>query len=139
MTVIEKVAYIKGLCDGLKLDETSAEGKVLVKIVDLLEDMANDLEDVACQVEDVHEYCEELDEDLGLVESDLYEDDDCDCCDCDDDEGFEVECPSCGEYVYIDPDMDPSEIKCPECGETFDCTCDCCDEEDCDCCDCDAE
>lgn len=135
MTVIEKVAYLKGLCDGLDLDQNTAEGKVLVKIVDILEDMANDLEDVACQVEDTYEYCEELDEDLGLVEADLYEDDDCDCCDCDD-EGFEVECPACGEYVYIDPDMDPSEIECPECGEIFDCTCDCCDADDCDCCDC---
>ena len=144
MTVIEKVAYIKGLCEGLALDESNAEAKVLLKIVDLLEDMANDLEDVACQAEDAYEYCEELDEDLGYVEADLYDDgddddDDCDCDCCDDDDCFEVECPSCGAYVYIDVDDDPSDIKCPECGESFDCTCDCCDADDCDCCDCDED
>ena len=33
MTVIEKVAYIKGLCEGLELkEEKSAEAKVLCKI-----------------------------------------------------------------------------------------------------------
>ena len=143
MTVVEKVAYIKGLCEGLALDEKNAEAKVLLKIVDLLDDMANDLEDVAALVEDVHDYCEELDEDLGYVEADLYEDEDeCDCCDCDcddlDDE-FEVECPACGELLLIEAEDDPSAIVCPECGETFDCTCDCCDEEDCDCCHCDEQ
>ncbi len=139
MTVCEKVAYIKGLCEGLNLDESKAEGKVLVKIIDLLEDMANDLEDVAAQVEETYEYCDELDEDLGLVEADLYGDD-CDCCDCDDeDDCFEVECPSCGRYVCIDADTDPSDVVCPACGESFDCTCDCCDEEDCEGCPCDEE
>ena len=28
MTVIEKVAYLRGLADGLKLTDTTAEGKV---------------------------------------------------------------------------------------------------------------
>ena len=139
MTVIEKVAYLKGLCEGLSLGENTPEGKVLLKIVDILDDMANDIEDVACQVEDAIEYCEELDEDLGLVEADLYEnEDECGCCDCDDDE-FEVECPSCGELVLIEAEDDPSAIVCPECGETFDCTCDCCDAEDCEGCTCDEE
>ena len=143
MTVCEKVAYIKGLCEGLDIDETKAEGKVLLKIIDLLEDMANDLEDVAAQVEETYEYCEELDEDLGLVEADLYDEDDCDCdcdcCDCDDDDCFEIECPACGRNVLIDADTDPSEVVCPACGEEFDCTCDCCCEEDCEDCPCDEE
>ena len=142
MTVIEKVAYIKGLCEGLALDETKPEAKVLAKIIDVLEDMANDIEDVAALAEDAYTFCEELDEDLGYVEADIYGDEDecdCDCdCDCDDDE-FEVECPSCGELLLIEADDDPSAIVCPECNATFDCTCDCCDEDDCDCCHCDAE
>ena len=55
MTVIEKVAYLKGLCEGLNLDGATAEGKVLVKIVDILDDMANDIEDLACELEDCKE------------------------------------------------------------------------------------
>ena len=31
MTVIEKVAYLRGLADGLKLTDTTAEGKVLTR------------------------------------------------------------------------------------------------------------
>ena len=30
MTITEKLAYIKGLCEGLKLDDSSKEGKILV-------------------------------------------------------------------------------------------------------------
>ncbi len=138
MTVCEKVAYLKGLCEGLDIDESKAEGKVLVKIIDLLEDMANDLEAVAAEAEEAYEYCEELDEDLGYIEADFYGED-CDC-DCDfDDDCFEVECPACGRNVCIDEDTDPADVVCPACGESFDCTCDCCDEEDCDCCSCDCE
>ena len=32
MTVIEKVAYLRGLADGLKLTDTTAEGKVLLNV-----------------------------------------------------------------------------------------------------------
>ena len=33
MTVIEKVAYLRGLADGLKLTDTTAEGKVLLNVI----------------------------------------------------------------------------------------------------------
>ena len=40
MTISEKVAYLKGLADGLDLDqETSKEGKLIAKIIDVLEDV----------------------------------------------------------------------------------------------------
>ena len=37
MTVTEKVAYLKGLMEGLSVDETSKEGKILKAVVDVLE------------------------------------------------------------------------------------------------------
>ena len=38
MTISEKVAYLKGLADGLDLDkEPSKEGKIIAKIIDVLE------------------------------------------------------------------------------------------------------
>ena len=116
MDILEKCAYIKGLAEGLNLDATKPEGKVLNAIIDLLSDIVNDFADLDEEVATLGDYIEELDHDLGDVETYLYdcEDDDCDCCDCDD---CEDDCDCCDCY--------DEEI------------CDCCDDEDfCDCDDC---
>ena len=39
MGISEKVAYLKGLAEGLKLDAESNEGKLFAAIIDVLEDM----------------------------------------------------------------------------------------------------
>ena len=39
MTLTEKLAYIKGLADGLGVDETTKEGKILLALVDLMDDV----------------------------------------------------------------------------------------------------
>jgi len=142
MTITEKAAYIKGLVEGLELDGASKEGKVLLAVIDMISDMAEDITDIAEDIEYLDEYIEELDEDLGALEEYVYELDDeceydecedceCDCddCDCDceyngeddDEEYFEVECPSCGETVCFDSTIDPEELICPSCGEKFEC------------------
>ena len=52
MTISEKVAYLKGLADGLDLDlENSKEGKLLVKIIDILEDLGLAVEDLEVEVQ----------------------------------------------------------------------------------------
>ena len=40
MTVTEKVAYLKGLAEGMAIDENSKEGKLLKAITDVLADLA---------------------------------------------------------------------------------------------------
>ena len=55
MEISEKVAYLKGLAEGLALDTDTKEGKLLTAIIDVLDDMAEkfvDLEDELCDVED---------------------------------------------------------------------------------------
>ena len=138
MTITEKAAYIKGLAEGLELDDSTKEGKLLAAIIDMVSDMAEDITDIAEDVEYLEEYIEELDEDLGGLEEYVYElddefecDGDCGCCDdsdCEyfddedeDDEYFECECPSCGETVCFDASIDPEELTCPACGEKFEC------------------
>ena len=78
-------------------------------------------------------YIEEIDEDLGMLEEDYYEDGGCDCddedCGCDDD-FVEVECPECGETVCLDDSIDFDHVICPACGAEFSCVCDCCDDGD---------
>ena len=138
MTLGEKAAYIQGLADGVELDETTKEGKLIAALIDLVGDMADAIEALEDDVDTLGDYVEELDEDLGSVEELLYdeEDDDdfdddfeCDgnCCECDgdcelaDEDFFEVECPACGELICFDGSIDPEELACPACGEKFEC------------------
>ena len=42
MTTIEKVAYLKGLFEGMEIDESTKEGKLLKAVVDVLGELAED-------------------------------------------------------------------------------------------------
>ena len=44
MEISEKVAYLKGLAEGLNLDTDSKEGKLIAAIIDVLDDIALELE-----------------------------------------------------------------------------------------------
>ena len=131
MTLNEKASYIKGLVEGMELDTAKGEGKVIAALLDLVSDMAVTIEELEEEIDTLYDYCEELDEDLGEVETILVEDEECDCdcgcdcdcdCDCCDEEDFfEIECPACGDTVYLDGSVDPEELVCPACGEKFEC------------------
>ena len=152
MDLTEKIAYLKGMLEGMEIDKDSKEGKIYTAIMDILTDMALTIEDMADYVDELSEQVDEIDEDLADVEEFLddecdCDDDDCDCgcCDCDDDdwdgEFYEVTCPSCGVTFEVDEEtLLDGGISCPECNETleFDIECDC-DEEGCDCGCCDEE
>jgi hypothetical protein len=145
MDICEKIAYIKGLAEGLSLDETKPEGKVLAAIIDLLGDITEEICDIEDGCDELMEQIDAVDEDLADLENFIYEDDededDCDCddCDCDDcdDAVYEIECPACNDTIYIDEEMLEEEgMVCPNCGtdlefdfEGCDCDCDCCHEE----------
>ena len=76
MEISEKVAYLKGLAEGLALDTDTKEGKLIAAIIDVLDDMAEkfvDLEDELCDVEDG---LDAVSDDLSDVEQALYELDD---------------------------------------------------------------
>ena len=122
MDLTEKIAYIKGLAEGLSLDETKPEVKVINAIVDLLDDIAYDLTDVEELYDELSEQVDEIDEDLAEVESDLYDDEDDDYDDRDDfdDENpfYEVTCGSCGQKINVSEDvLLEGEIECPNCKE----------------------
>ena len=146
MNITEKISYIKGLCEGLSLDEKKPEVKVINAIIDLLDDIAYDLTDMEELYDESSAQVDEIDQDLADVESDVYDDEDCDCCDCCDDEDeedpfYEVTCGACGQTLNVSEDvLLEGEIECPNCGELlefdfsdlFDDDC-CCDEHGCDC------
>ena len=64
MDICEKIAYIKGLAEGLSLDETTKEGKILSAVIDLLGDITEEI----CDIEDG---CDELMEQIDAVDEDL--------------------------------------------------------------------
>ena len=142
MTVTEKVAYLKGLVEGLDFDKDEKETKVINAVLDVLEDLALAVSDLDDEMELVTEQLDAVDEDLADLEEIFYDecdDCDCDCDDYDDDELYEVTCPKCNDTIYIDAEMlEEGGIDCPNCGTDleFDFDCDC---EDCDCDECDIE
>lgn len=134
MTISEKVSYIKGLAEGIGIDDATKEGKVLCAIVDLLSDISDELDtlDEACA--ELGEQIDAVDEDLATLEDEFYgEDEDEDDEYFDDDEVYEVECPNCHDIIYLDESMlEDEEMNCPNCGTRleFEFECDC--EDGCD-------
>ena len=127
MTLSEKQAYIKGLADGMKLNDGSDEIKLIKEIIDLLGDVTEAIDEIDDDLETLNDYIEEVDEDLGDVEELLYDEefdddfddeDECDgdCENCGEDMICAL-CPSCGEQICFESDTDPSEIVCPACGK----------------------
>ena len=134
MNTSEKVAYVKGLAEGLGYDNTSKEGKILAAILDILEDVAHDIEDLEENAWDLGEAIDQVSADLAEIEELVYDedfDDDedededyepCSCCCGGEDEDepvfYEVTCPKCGNTITIDEDvLDLGAIDCPNCGE----------------------
>lgn len=132
MTISEKVAYLKGMMEGMELDTEKGNGKLLAKIVEILDDMALEIEDISDETVQLRDYCDELDSDLGDVEEYLIEEaenDDCGCEGCegcdgydeDDDEDFDFDDEEDDDYDFEDDDEEDDddiiEAMCPECGE----------------------
>lgn len=144
MTINEKVAYLKGLIEGLDFKPETPEQKIIASIVDILDDISKTVTDIEDEVDDINDYVDEIDHDLSEVESIVYddpdlpygpyedddylddEDDDEFFDDEEDDEGdeiYEFECPECGEKIYFSEELaDNDEIICPNCHKklTFD-------------------
>jgi len=129
MTVIERVAYIRGLAEGLNLNSEKAETKMFNAIMDVLEDLADETADIEDTIAVMTEQLDEVDADLSDLETIIYDDiDDVlddeeydeDLLDMDDVEMeyYEVECPACHDTICVDEGiLEEGSIECPNCGE----------------------
>ncbi len=125
----KKAAYIKGLADGLDLDDKSSEGKIIMQLLELVGDMADEIEEQRGNIDDIDELLDEMSSDLIDVMHEHYDNDDDggddflddEEYDYDDDEDdlYEIECPHCHEDVMIEFDMidEDNAIICPNCHE----------------------
>jgi len=133
MTVLEKVAYIQGMFDGLELDkESSKEAKILSELLDVLKQVGEELNTLSDGLSDVEStvYFDGDDDDCG---EDYGEDEEDECC-CghhhhhhhgcghggQEDSFYEAACPGCGEHLAIDESvLEAGTIVCPACGQKF--------------------
>lgn len=123
MSITEKVSYIKGLAEGLNLDEATKEGKILLAMIDVLKDIAYQVEDIDNDLNDMAEVVGDLDDSVLELEEEVYgrcecgHDHDCDCDD-DDEDFYELTCPKCQNTITVDFDVIATGgILCPNCGE----------------------
>ena len=115
MEITEKVAYLKGLAEGLGLDKESKEGKIIAAMIDILDDIALELEDLGDGLEEVCDGLDAVSEDLEDVEDIVYDEFDEDD---EEEECYATTCPNCEETVFFDEDvLNDGEVLCPNCGE----------------------
>ena len=96
MEILEKVAYMKGLAEGLGLDTKTKEGKLLTVMIDILDDIALELQDIRDDEDEEEDDEEEEDED----------------------EVYETTCPNCEEDIFFDETiLADGAVECPNCGE----------------------
>ena len=121
MTISEKVAYLKGLAEGLNLDtEKSKEGKLISVMIGIMEELAMSVEDLEENALNLGEEIDVLSDDLADVEDVVFDEEDDDASEDYDDDWFEVECPTCGETLVIDDEaLADGEVECPKCGSRY--------------------
>ena len=119
----DRVAYLKGLAEGMKLSDETNEGKLLLRMLDVLEAMAQEITTLRADHDELDEYVESIDDDLADMEEYLFDDDDEDYEDDDDededDQMVVYNCPHCGNEVTFEVDgFDFEEDNlCPNCGK----------------------
>jgi len=126
MEITEKVAYLKGLAEGMELDTGKKEGRLLTAIIDVLEDIALELKDIEDAQEELGDGLDAVSDDLEDVEDLLYgdgdedgEEDEYELDDLgEDEECYATTCPTCEETIYFDESiLEDGQVICPNCGE----------------------
>ncbi len=122
----DRVSYLKGLAEGLKLDTEKNEGKLIEKILEVLSDLAKEVETVKEDQDDLNAYMEAIDNDLSDLEDAVLDDEDYDGEEDFDEDGddededdnlVEYTCPHCGEEMTFEVDSFDfdEDYLCPNC------------------------
>ena len=76
MELNKKAAYLQGLVDGLGIDDTTKEGKIIKAMSALLGEMAEVIESVDEDLSRAYDQINDLSDELEDLEADLYEEED---------------------------------------------------------------
>jgi formylmethanofuran dehydrogenase subunit E len=114
--IISKVSYLSGLVDGLEINTTTKEGKVLTEIVNVLKVMAEEVDEISGSQKDMEDYIDAMDEDLSSLQDEIY-DNDYELFEDEGDNFIQLKCSNCGDDVYVDKDIikQKEKITCPNC------------------------
>jgi len=128
MEIMEKVAYLKGLVEGMEIDTSKKEGKILAAIIDVLEELSLEVADLWDDQVELAEGLDVVSDDLADIEDIIYDEedefegefdeeyyeDDLD----EDEDCYATTCPTCEETIYFDESiLEDGEVICPNCGE----------------------
>lgn len=114
MTVLERVAYLRGLFEGLEMDTGKKEGKLLYGMLETMESLAQSVTDLQEQNEELLDELDDIYEEISAIAEDFLDEESF----VDADALYQVICPTCGECIYLDEDMlDEGSISCIACGE----------------------
>ena len=121
MELSNKAAYLQGLVDGLGVDESTKEGKIIKAMSALLAEMAEALEGMDEDLSRAYDQINDLSDELENLEADLYEDEDDDEEDDDEEDDDEEDDDEDDEEDADDANDDDIasepfyEVGCPSC------------------------
>ena len=124
----KKVGFLKGLMEGMDFDATTANGKLITGIADLLSELSDRVETMDELLDDLNDYVESIDDDLSELEGDSDDDDPDDFFGEDEDEDFDdafgsgedqLHLLQPGENAHEDDEEPLAGNLCPECNRMF--------------------
>ena len=132
----KRLSYVKGFADGLEINETSKEGKILTDVIAFLDDLMEEMRELHDRIDDCEDYVGAIDQDLSEMEYDFYDCDECDDLDVADTSPRYMLEDEEGNYYDLDDSEDAHvydqgytsgeettlnsyEIECPNCREVI--------------------
>lgn len=113
----EKVAYLKGLAEGMNIGG-EGQGKLLNAMISTMDEMADAIDENEAAMAEIDECLDDIYDELDNIDDYLSDDEDEDEDD-EDDDFVELQCPECGETIYFDEDMltEDGALICPNCNK----------------------
>ncbi|HOQ38554.1 MAG TPA: hypothetical protein PLR73_12790 [Acetivibrio sp.] len=71
----ERVAYLKGLAEGMQINDSTNEGKIIKAMIEVLDDIALSVDDLTEVQQQLEEHVDDIDEDLAELERLIYDED----------------------------------------------------------------
>lgn len=105
----ERVAYLRGLVEGLKSRQDSREGKIMLGIIEVMDDITRAIEQMQSTQNEMDKYVECIDQDLADLECEFFGETP--------DDMLQIECPNCHDIISIETvdSIENSDIICPNC------------------------
>ena len=112
----------------MNLKDVQDQNKIISGLVDALDVFAQEIERIDNFQIRMQEQVNTIDEDLGELEDEVYEDEF-------EDDLIEISCPHCEEIISFSENEinENDEVECPVCHKTFEVEWECDCECDCDC------